>query len=101
MSTGGRYATSLVIFVVAAFTAGLVIGVNIGRSDTPPEQAHERERGADTQEPVKVTNSGQGEDPAQYKKAPDFELVELESGEPVELKDFSGSNLMLFIATTT
>ena len=101
MASRTTYVTSLVVFVIAAFSVGLVAGVNIGRRDVPPEQEGKPVPGVEKPQPVENPGNGTGKAPTEYPQAPDFELVELESGETVTLKDFSGSHVALLVCTTT
>jgi len=101
MASRGTYITSLVILVIAAFSTGLVAGVNIGRSASPPEEVCEQNPVGKTPKPAEGSGNDNEKAPAEYPQTPDFELVELETGEPVDLKAFSGSHMLLFISTTT
>jgi hypothetical protein len=97
MSSRRAYLTSLVVFVVAAFFTGLVTGVNYGRSSSLPAQTG----AAGEDEGNGGTGTTGQKAPQDYPEAPDFELEEPGTGETVELAGFAGSNLVLFISTTT
>ena len=106
MSQKKAHLTSIVVFAVAAFFVGLVAGVNYGRSIAEPlavpagAHADPQENG-DGKDPAPGDQSQNSGEKEKYSHAPDFALVELETGETVELADFADSHLVLFVSTTT
>lgn len=108
MASKSAFITTLVIFVLASFSAGLVIGVSIGRSEKVPAQANAENTAKDIPKPPdkdKETTDKGGQDNAKVPKedpeAPDFSLEDPGTGETVELEEYSGSYLLLMITTTT
>jgi hypothetical protein len=101
MSTRGTYITTLAVFVTAAFFIGLVTGVNWtrGEKQVTPACTLDTNTGPADQNAGKGPNNN-AEQPVP-KEAPDFSLVDPETGETVELKDFAGSDILLFVSTVT
>jgi len=107
MAARGTFITTLVILVAAAFSSGIVIGVNIGRSKAPPENANGTcaitEENGEKPEPDSGDAGVNQEKPEkiEYADAPDFALEDISTGENIELSMFEGSPLLLMISTTT
>ena len=91
MAGRGTYAGSLVIFVAAAFSVGLVTGVNIAGT------------GGKAEEPCPVENPPAAAivKTTEYPEAAGFTLTEVETGESLSLKELKGTNSVMLIATTT
>lgn len=102
MSEKRTHLTSIVVFAVAAFFVGLIIGVNCTPRDSAgPVSTPVPTRAEDPGEKLPATGGNAQKPAASYPEAPEFSLVTLETGETVELADFAGSHLVLFVSTTT
>jgi len=92
----------MVVFIAAAFSVGLVTGVNIAGSN------------GKTEEPCPVENppAGGKDDSGklpvaavvktpEYPAAPGFALTGVETGEAISLENLAGSNVLMLVATTS
>jgi peroxiredoxin len=105
MAGRGTYVCSMVVFIAAAFSVGLVAGVNIAK----PEKQAAQPCPLENQKP----DGGKGDSGKQqpeggpeaaapaYPAAPGFALTGVETGEAISLEDLAGSNVLMLIATTS
>lgn len=109
MAGQGTYFGTLAVLVIAAFVIGLTVGVSIGKpAETPAGPVQVDWTGvSDANSARPIAGGPSVPEPAprgqkkEYPTASDFLLVKPETGDTAELKDFAGSDLVLFISTTT
>ncbi len=105
MAGRGTYVCSLAIFVAAAFSIGLVTGVNIagpGKQAAQPCPSNNQKPENGGKDPVKKNGE---QNPAakgpEYPAAPEFAVTNPDTGDEMSLEILAGSHALMLVVTTS
>jgi hypothetical protein len=93
----------MAIFVAAAFSVGLVTGVNISKPEKQSGQpcAVDNQNPDNGKDPVKKNGEQSPVATPEYPAAPEFAVTNPETGDEMSLETLAGSNALMLIVTTS